>query len=79
VGAAEGIRARRKAVDLPERITPQCIGHLGGVGQVSKPPNSIGTVVQPQVVTNLTLLDSRPIVIARSVFCDEAISNVACI
>jgi hypothetical protein len=31
----------RKAVDLLEHITPQCIGHLGGcIGQVSNPPNS---------------------------------------
>jgi hypothetical protein len=37
----------RKAVDLPERITPQRIGHLGGIGQVSNPRNFIGTEVQP--------------------------------
>jgi len=41
----------RKAVDLPERIPPQRIGHLGGcIGQVSNPPNSIGTAVWAQVV-----------------------------
>lgn len=37
----------RKAVDLPERIPPQRIGHLGGcIGQVFNPSNSIGTAVQ---------------------------------
>ena len=45
----------RKAVDLPERIPPQRIGHLGGCSeQVSSPRNSIGTAVQPQVVTKRT-------------------------
>jgi len=41
----------RKAVDLPERIPPSASGIWGGcMGQVSNPPNSIGTAVQPQVV-----------------------------
>lgn len=45
----------RKAVDLPERIPPQRIGHLGGcIGQVSSPPNSIGPAVQLQVVIKRT-------------------------
>jgi hypothetical protein len=44
----------RQAVDLPERIPPQRIGHLGGIGQVSNPPNSIGTAVQLQVMIKRT-------------------------
>jgi hypothetical protein len=45
----------RKSVDLPERIPPQRIGQLGECsGQVSNPPNSIGTAVQRQVVMKRT-------------------------
>ena len=45
----------RKAVDLPERIPPSASGIWGGcIGQVSTPPNSIGTAVEPQVVIECT-------------------------
>lgn len=44
----------RRAVDLPGRITPQRIGHLGGIGQVFNPPDSIGVAVQLQVVIKRT-------------------------
>jgi len=45
----------RKAVDLPERVLPSASGIWGGcIRQVSNPPNSIGTAVQPQVVIKRT-------------------------
>ena len=44
-----------KAVDLPECIPPSASGIWGGrIGQVSNPPDSIGTAVQPQVVIERT-------------------------